>query len=331
MRKQGVIPQFSFNPLTGRPIPARSQWEEEYPIRSKRRAVASDVEFWDQYKRGEWKPLIPEIVYRPEEFENLPAWEQSRAFAAAQALTLDRAAVCGISAARLWNLWVLPARDQRVEVNSFGNTKAPGKHQRHPHQHVYSSKLAADEVVSINGARFTSLSRTLVDVTRNHGLEAGVVAIDSARAAFPELTEQRLRKVMVDAKPPYRGIGSVRRALELSTGFSESPLESRARFMLLSSGMNWKIEFQRSIETPWGTYRADFLINGWLVLEIDGRIKHEAREDHGSVDAVLRKEREREVRLHQQGFHILRVYVEDLASLTTLIAEHIALREVQLA
>lgn len=73
-----------------------------------------------------------------------------------------------------------------------------------------------------------------------------------------------------------------------------SPLESIGRYDLLDAG--YDLETQQYVA---GVGRVDFVIDGWLVVELDGRLFHE--------DAVqFEEDRRRDAELVRRGFVVLR-------------------------
>lgn len=320
MGRPSLAPRFARENGTGNLIPTRSDWHSVYMLREVRKISARDAQFWSERRDGLWPLIVPEIAIHAEAFQALPPWEKARARAAAQGLTLSKSAICGLSSAQLWGLWVSPS-PQRVEINPCEGAKPKGLKQRRDYQHFHSAYLSESEITTINGVRMTTLVRTIKDVVRYHGVTSGVVAIDSLRAGLPSFTREVLSQQLTQG-PPYRGINKVREAIALSTGKSESPLESRARVALLTSKVRGleTLEFQKEITVAPHLFRADFLINGWLVVEVDGRAKYDGGTFSQSAEQAIREEREREVHLSRQGFRVLRVHDEDIDNPARLVA-----------
>lgn len=63
-----------------------------------------------------------------------------------------------------------------------------------------------------------------------------------------------------------------------------------------------------------GAFRVDLLIDGWLVLEVDGAAKYDGQTYGRAVEDVIRSERDREVYLQNQGFVVRRVTPQQLFS-----------------
>lgn len=117
-----------------------------------------------------------------------------------------------------------------------------------------------------------------------------VAAIDAARlrsAGAPPLLDevslQRLRRVCSE---------SGRRAADLSIDSSESVLETMVRLRLADSGVDLRVQ------VPIGKYRADIVLDGWLVIECDG--------EHHSTVTRFASDRERDAYFTTAGYRVLR-------------------------
>ncbi len=100
-----------------------------------------------------------------------------------------------------------------------------------------------------------------------------------------------------------RGIAHARQALRWAHSAVESPYESFFRAYLIESLPHLRWEAQSQI----GHYRADFLIEGRLIVEIDGAIKYQERPAE-----AIRAERQREKWLLQQGYTVVRFSPQEL-------------------
>lgn len=320
MRIPKIAPHLIQDPNTKHIYPSRTNWVQEYGLKDLRKIPSYDP-LWQGLAHGHWQKITPEMAIETERYASLPPWEKARAVAAATALSLDRSAVCGLSAARLWNLWTPSSHDEKVEVNMLGGTKPPGNKQRKAHLEYRSAMLHPDELLVVDGARVTGLSRTLYDLIRFHSPETAVVALDSFRAASPTATPDNIANWILENRS-QRNRKRFERVLSLSTSKSESPLESKARFRLLNakiSGLE-HLEFQRELIAGAQLIRPDFLLNGWLIVEVDGRTKYES-----NAEESIRQEREREMRLRHEGYQVLRIHREDIdnGSFLALIAREL--------
>ena len=116
-------------------------------------------------------------------------------------------------------------------------------------------------------------------------------AIDSAIAARnraePLLPQSHLEPLR-DALPRH-----LRSALDLADPACESPAETIARLGLHAAGLSFRTQVPVT-----GEYRADFVVDDWLVLEIDGK-------QHSGEEA-FRSDRERDALMAWYGHRVLR-------------------------
>lgn len=272
--------------------------------------------------------LAPQVTVDAQAYTSLPVHEQTRLRCLAAALSAHRAVLAACSAARVHRLWVLSARgEEDIELALAGGTVPPNA-QVPPGWRYRKMKLPPGDIVSVSAeegapsVRATSPARTVVDLARLHGFVRGLVAADSYLACGYE--RAALDAVAARLKGS-RGIGQARQVIEAAIGVSESPYESLARGLLIHSGMaqRHRVEPQARI----GAFRVDLLIDGWLVLEVDGAAKYDGQTYGRAVEDVIRSERDREVYLQNQGFVVRRVtprrlfceYAEFMEMLTTTL------------
>lgn len=283
-------------------------WGKEFELVQVRKLPAADHQFWGN--AGHHTYLTAEVAVRTEKYRQLPPWEQATARAAAVGLTADTAVVAGKSAARLLEISVLdwePVVELMYADGKQAGSRPPGIKFRY-------SYLAESDVHTMHGIRLTGILRTLRDITCYHGILEGIVAIDSARRMWPALTKESLTNQLTTG-PAYRGIGNVRQAIDSSVPNSGSALESKARWLLIIG----EIPGVETIETQvrfhyddqGGYFEVDILINGWLILEIDGAVKYDGS-TYGRTDQVIRDERRREKELQNLGMVVTRVSNEHL-------------------
>jgi very-short-patch-repair endonuclease len=169
-------------------------------------------------------------------------------------------------------------------------------------------------VHKVDGVRVTGIIRTLIDITRFHGLADGVVSMDSALARYPELTKDLMLRALAKL-PRIKRRKTVLRAIELASAKSESPLESFARVDLhewnhpLIHSIEAQVQFRLS---DGHIVRVDLVINHWLIIELDGQVKYDGKTYGKPADEVLRAERLREKELQAQGRIVLRFQKSDL-------------------
>jgi predicted transcriptional regulator of viral defense system len=209
------------------------------------------------------------------------------------------------SAARLHGL-ILPWR-QSSEVR----LTADDQWRRGRGYRVAQATMSADERGSWLGFGALSVPRTLVDCAREWSLTDGVVAIDAALCERKATRAELVRAVLGGAHRV--GIAQAARALGLSDGRAESPLETRGRLALLASGLP-RPELQVEIHDAGGLIgRAD----GWyeeaaVAIEFDGQVKYTDPRYASSPGEALWKEKRREDRMRAVGIRVVRVVNEDL-------------------
>jgi hypothetical protein len=136
----------------------------------------------------------------------------------------------------------------------------------------------------------TSIARTLIDVTRRHGLLLSVAALDAA------LHEERVSSAELEDVLSrcwnWPRIRRAHQALQLVDGRAESPLESVSRLVLRWQGIPMP-ELQVTLFDEYGVPagRGDFYWDEFGVVgEADGRTKYDDR-------SVLTREKLRQERL----------------------------------
>ena len=150
----------------------------------------------------------------------------------------------------------------------------------------------------------TSPARTVVDLAREHGVAAAVVAGDHAlRKALT--TRAELDRTAAECRR-WPGIATARSALDLLDGRSESPLESLSRLRLQAHQLP-RPDLQADLRDERGRFvaRVDFLFEGRVIGEADGLSKYD-------TIAVLHAEKIRHERLENLGYVVVRWMWRDL-------------------
>jgi hypothetical protein len=177
--------------------------------------------------------------------------------------------------------------------------------------HLHRAALPTASVELRNGVRITNVERTVIDIGREHGLEAAVVAVDSA--LHLRLTSRRRLDIALRSHRRWPGVRAARRAVEFADSRSESALESVSRLRL--DGRLPAPEPQALIFDE-GSFvgRVDFL---WpdegVVGEADGLVKYDGESD------TLQTEKARQERLERSGLTVVRWGFKDLASMEALV------------
>jgi hypothetical protein len=161
--------------------------------------------------------------------------------------------------------------------------------------------------------RTTSVARTLVDSAREWSLADSVVAIDDAMQTLKVDRAEILRAVLTGTHRV--GIGGAARALELSDGRAESPLETRGRLAMVFAGLP-RPELQVEIHDDAGLIGR---VDAWyedaaVAVEFDGRVKYTDPRTGSTPGEVLWREKRREDRMRDVGIRVVRIVNEDLGA-----------------
>lgn len=187
-----------------------------------------------------------------------------------EAVSLQRAdaVMAGMSAAAAWGLPVLTSELNTVHVYSG-----------HCHGHVRAGirqHLGTPQADVVLGTRLavTSISRTVIDVARWHGLEWGVILADAAlhRGLFhPEQLEGAVARA-----GSIWGLQLARRSVKLADHRAESPLESLSRVQMVRMGIPMPT-LQHTVELGGGrSIRFDFAWEDVRAAgECDGAVKYD--------------------------------------------------------
>lgn len=247
----------------------------------------------ESFPDGEVVELEPTVWFPAATWRELRYHERQWLRVEAAAMVSNAAVLVGRSAARKLGMWVISNGEEPVEVALPSRSVSQSRAQSGRYAFRFS-KLRYDEQLVYEGHRVTTPVRTFIDIARHHGFIEGLIAADYLlrRGIERAEIEKEIRK-MGRAK----GIGVARKCLEHAIPNSDSAYESLARGLLIEAGIG-PVVAQAQIER----YFADLLVQGWLIIEIDGEIKYE-RDDAGEV---WKKEFSRQKRIGNKGYVILR-------------------------
>jgi hypothetical protein len=153
----------------------------------------------------------------------------------------------------------------------------------------------------------TSVELTCIDMAREHGVVAGVVALDYA--LHQGITTLARIYDDLDRCVRWPGVRAAREAIALANPLSESVLESRSRLKLREFGIP-EPEPQVSIGNDWGGFvaRVDFYWDEFGVVgEADGDLKYDGRDP-----APLLDEKERQGLLDNLDLGVVRWGTRDM-------------------
>lgn len=169
------------------------------------------------------------------------------------------------------------------------------------HRHVLRE---GDVVAEIDGLKSLTVPLALCQVAARYGVVAGLVSMDDAlRKGL--CTPDDLAAIAESGRL-RRGIGALRRAIELADGRAESPGESRLRAIVAEGPFSYEV--QANVGGPGEGYRVDLLVDGCVALEFDGAQKYDGVD--GKLALIAEKRREDWIR--DQGLRFMRVISPEL-------------------
>jgi very-short-patch-repair endonuclease len=196
-------------------------------------------------------------------------------------------------------------------------TEAPGSRAcSRPDVRVHAAQYEADDRDAWFGAPLLSVARTVVDLARERGVRAGLVAADAA--LYERLTTRAALEAAVARQAGWPYVRRARRVVELADPGGESPLESLARLCFLVHGLPAP-KLQQTVRVGGRRYRVDMLwLEARVIVEVDGLTKY-----RGDPDA-LANEKVRHEALQRAGFHVIRVLWDDVVNHPEATARRVA-------
>lgn len=179
--------------------------------------------------------------------------------------------------------------------------------------HLHRSTLFLGDTDRIDGIPVTAPARTALDLAREAGVQAGLVAADAAlRMGLVDAAGLRRAAAQMAGWPGSRAAGEV---ATLADAAAESPLESLSRLALVRAGLPAPVLQARIVDSD-GRFvgRVDFLWPKFGVVgEADGNLKY-------SRPAALQAERRREQMLRDLGLLVVRWEWRDLHQFDIVVA-----------
>lgn len=243
---------------------------------------------------GEEFEEIEALVWYPSDmWAELAYHERQWLRVEAAAIASTGAVLTGRSAARKLGMWVVAVGEEKIEVTLPSRSVAQSRAKTGNYKFRFS-RLHFSQQLIYEGHPVTTPIRTFIDIARYHGFAEGLVAADYLlrRGIDPEAIRGEIKK-MGRAK----GIAVARRCLAHAIPNSDSPYETLARGLLIEAGIG-PIQPQHSIDQ----YYVDLLIDGWLIIEIDGDLKYLGP----AAEKVRQAEFNRQKRIGNQGYVFLR-------------------------
>jgi hypothetical protein len=251
----------------------------------------SDEQIDRLVRTGSWTVVRKGVYAETSYWDSLPEIPDRRMLA-------DRAASLRISvphvmshdsAAYLLDLAILRPRTPMTHVTRPG---VVGSHLRHGVKH-HRAAYADLQVLRIDGLRCLDPARAALDITREHGFEAGVVAADSALRAGSSEADLAEAAAGMTGWPFKTTVDDV---VAFAHSDADSPGESMSRILVTELGFGVpKLQFGLTADgrTAWCDLRL-----GRHVFEFDGRAKYQRTDESGYAERdprdVLWSEKQRQ-------------------------------------
>lgn len=216
--------------------------------------------------------------------------------AVAASLTVDGASVSHLGAARVFGLPIWASAPRPCITTATRQSRATGVH-------VHRSSAPPDHFGTAGGVPITSPERTVVDVAREFGVEAGLVVADAA--ARRGLVRRDDLADAIHAVGRHGDVAAAREVARWVDPDAESPLESRSRWQLLCHGLP-PPQTQTSIYSLDGRFigRTDFFWAVGVIGEVAGSGKYEL--DRDGENRVLGAEKWRQEQLEDLDLEVVR-------------------------
>jgi very-short-patch-repair endonuclease len=208
-----------------------------------------------------------------------------------QAIVSDSLVTCA-SGASHYGLW-LKDKPRRLHLAT--------RHRRGRHTPKHGRlRFAADHRLPI-----ASLEDTVI-----HGLTC-LAEVDAIAMAQSAMAQHGLPRVVLEAELTAKYYGPARKRLAKADGLSESVPEISARLLFETAGF----PFDRQVRIA-GVGRVDFLIDRWLIVEINGFQFHSSRE-------AWRKDMTRSNVAQVQGYAVLSYAPEQVWNSQDMVLQEI--------
>lgn len=244
---------------------------------------------------GELIRVRPGVYAQPLQSTSAPdaALASLRHRAAAVSLTNRRVSLSHAAAGSLHGMELLTVPEHVCVTFLRGHRGSmPGVHR-------HRARLFPGHVVGRHGLVLTSAARTVLDIAREHGSDAGVVAADSAVRCGSTSREKLL--TALECANGWPGGAAAEHAIVNLDAASESALESVSRLRIVGSGLP-PPRTQVVLRSVGGMFlgRIDFYWDdAGVVGEADGMAKYRSTDD-------LREEKLRQERLEAAGLIVIR-------------------------
>lgn len=185
----------------------------------------------------------------------------------------------------------------------------------------HGARFLPEQVIELDGVRLFDLARTSLDLVREHGYEAGVVAIDAAMQRGVTRAQLEGAFAAMTGWPRSR---SVRAALDDADPGAETPGESLTRLLVTELGLGrprTQFAIRLSTQTAW----LDMLL-GCHAVEFDGKVKYLSPSEGGvalrPASDIVWEEKQRQTAVCAEGLGMSRVVWADLWGKRRAVTKH---------
>jgi len=255
-------------------------------------------------KEGRLVRIRPGAFLDTSVFLEASSWERHCHLVAADARRLAPDAAAAHESAAAW--YRLPILGKPPSRTTFVREKVAGRGvYRAAGLRVLVTELADTDVRLLRGLRLTVPPRTVFDCGRHLPRDTAVVMLDAALHAPLLSREDLVAELTRHSDWPL--VARFRRALALSDGRAESPLESLGRLVFIDHGLPVPLSnVWVGVSGP--EFRVDHLWpDPWVIAEGDGRGKY-------TTSARFVEEKQRQRYMEDLGFTFTRYDWDDATS-----------------
>ena len=200
-----------------------------------------------------------------------------------------------------------------VDLSTVHVTRAHAGQSRHEAGVVHHrGGLPANQVVEVDGLRVTRPDRTVLDLARLAGFEAGVVVADAALHEGLVTREELFALHTSTSDWPASSVAG--RVVRFANALAQTVGESRTRVLCHNVGLPAPA-LQVEVRPRGRQYFLDLVIEeAMTAIEFDGRLKYRMGDslDPRTLEAILWAEKRREDDIRSLGYRVERVAWADL-------------------
>lgn len=203
--------------------------------------------------------------------------------------------------AALLNELPVPLREPRLVTLTVDDPAA--SRRSYPGLRLLTGSVAPEDTTTVWNIPVLTPARTSLDVARDAGFAAGLVLADASLRVGEDERNDLARIADVQRLWPYGD--AVRLVAAHASATRESAVESKSFAAFVEAGLPLPACNAWVVGHGEGGARGDFVWRKHRVVgEADGRVKYE--EPWGERDTVLVHEKERQSRIEEQGFVVVR-------------------------